>query len=707
MTIPNQTSMQHQNQHQHQYNSHPLDLPEILCRVGHFLSPWTDTCPHPKSQPYFTSIIGHFDHDRERYTLLFQPRDILTCTAVSKLWRQALLPELWRIFDGNKMDRIPKPIILKHSHLFRVILNGYDHFSEETFRECDRLREVRLIQNRPYAPWIPELIQRNKTTLVGLSWRGSLSRTWSFTQRETEVLLMLRGLKKLELSNWDITGEELVALVRRNPGLRSMTLAFLHGIQSFDLYSGYNGNDDDSGSDSDSGNEGRGDCTFEKTLVPSTQRLSVTTPTTKAMTMIMPRSSALLQRRPPVPLPNIPSPTSQPLRRTTRALSGLRELSLDFRATKSPGLIEIVRFCPALESLVLIGACATETTMFNIDRLTGLLKAHCRRLHAIRFMATFCRMNCYSILTDDQYRDLVQVCSIAPTDTPNATTMAAAMASSNSNTSNDSSSSIQTTNSPPPPSLPLTSTLTTPSPTTAPSLSHPTTSRLTSFSATVRNVPTSLALALIQCAATLQVLELDIVDVYNFHAKTTDAGSLQQILTFCWNLQRFRVNYVQPSVIIRAPSSVLFAQPWACLSLVSLVMNGIYMQLDDSDDDQDEGDDGEHDNGNSERDDIAEDINININTNTNTNTSTNNSSGSVQETSRESRPRRPKREPLFLPLHQHGWKDPRPTNTQEEDQRGMGFRSKMFEQAKALHSLQELCLNNVHYVKLTSPSTST
>ncbi|KAK3822984.1 MAG: hypothetical protein J3Q66DRAFT_330543 [Benniella sp.] len=81
----------------------PLDIPEILFLVGKYIPLW------------------HFNPPGTLYA--FQPRDMLSCTQVSRLFRITMLPILWYIVDENIMTTVPIDIIRKYTPYIRIHLN--------------------------------------------------------------------------------------------------------------------------------------------------------------------------------------------------------------------------------------------------------------------------------------------------------------------------------------------------------------------------------------------------------------------------------------------------------------------------------------------------------------------------------------------------------------------------------------------------------
>ncbi|KAF9364266.1 hypothetical protein BGX34_002028 [Mortierella sp. NVP85] len=77
----------------------PLDLPEILSQVGAHISIW---------------------HQENLGIVTFRPKDMLSCTQVSRHFRDTLLPILWYTFHEEAMQNVPVDILRKYTPFFRV-----------------------------------------------------------------------------------------------------------------------------------------------------------------------------------------------------------------------------------------------------------------------------------------------------------------------------------------------------------------------------------------------------------------------------------------------------------------------------------------------------------------------------------------------------------------------------------------------------------
>ncbi|KAF9180818.1 hypothetical protein BGZ51_005891 [Haplosporangium sp. Z 767] len=82
----------------------PLDIPEILTRVGQFIPLWSQY------------KLG--------YCARFYPQILARATQVSRHWHNVLTPLLWYFFDDSQhimMTSVPRHIILKNAHWIRVL----------------------------------------------------------------------------------------------------------------------------------------------------------------------------------------------------------------------------------------------------------------------------------------------------------------------------------------------------------------------------------------------------------------------------------------------------------------------------------------------------------------------------------------------------------------------------------------------------------
>lgn len=98
-------------------STHPLELPEIITRVGHFLPLW--------GQERATRT--------GRLKLIFLPKTYLTCLLVSKLWHDTLLPLLWSCYDAEAMEKVPLITLTRNCTYFRTFCQHRWYTSLITF----------------------------------------------------------------------------------------------------------------------------------------------------------------------------------------------------------------------------------------------------------------------------------------------------------------------------------------------------------------------------------------------------------------------------------------------------------------------------------------------------------------------------------------------------------------------------------------------
>lgn len=192
--------------------NNPLDLPEILTRVGQFLPLWTGEGFH-----------------RE-----FRPLPLLRCALVSRSWRQSLLPILWFVYDGFRMRNVPAQVLVKYSHLFRIITNT------GSFKgpfHCRNLIELFTVYGQE---WSRELVVKNPG-LKRLVWGGPYHCRIETLEQQQELVLELKALMGLErldaLKTFGFSlGEGLfVKLLRNNASqLSNLTLSTIEGVTSIE-----------------------------------------------------------------------------------------------------------------------------------------------------------------------------------------------------------------------------------------------------------------------------------------------------------------------------------------------------------------------------------------------------------------------------------------------------------------------------------------
>ncbi|KAF8934653.1 hypothetical protein BGZ47_010271 [Haplosporangium gracile] len=216
--------------------SHPLDIPEILARIGLFLPLWID---NNNSRP--TS------EQRTR----FEPQTLLTCASVSKIWRRVFLPLLWYRYDCILMKSVPQETVALNSPHFRVLqIFGND----ATAFQCVDLVDL-TIRGAPNQMLLGILaaarssrtgaragtgceggivlspqqqLVRSNLYLQSLFWHGPSPQKSLDINDFTE----LKYIQTLKLSNWLCSPETMTELLSLLVGtLRELKLDRINGLQ--------------------------------------------------------------------------------------------------------------------------------------------------------------------------------------------------------------------------------------------------------------------------------------------------------------------------------------------------------------------------------------------------------------------------------------------------------------------------------------------
>ncbi|KAF9899245.1 hypothetical protein EC991_009228 [Linnemannia zychae] len=160
----------------------PLDLPEIIARVGHFIPLWT------RERTYGSRI-----------RTVFKPKTLQACLLVSKLWHQTLLPVLWALFDAEGMCDVPADILLNNSIYFRTFYMQQSHDGTKYFSGT-RLLNAYLVADTNSLDQTRQIVQSN-SGIKSLEWIGPDSSHCL----EPNDLAHLSQLQRLALSRWDVS----------------------------------------------------------------------------------------------------------------------------------------------------------------------------------------------------------------------------------------------------------------------------------------------------------------------------------------------------------------------------------------------------------------------------------------------------------------------------------------------------------------------
>ncbi|KAG0342713.1 hypothetical protein BG000_002058 [Podila horticola] len=227
----------------------PVNLPELIYRIGWFVSLWKDMRP---------------DHDQ--YS--FDPKHLLVCTLINRTWQRTLTPLLWTIYDSRLriLRDVPPNLIHTRSPHFRYLILSQAqaspllaHIQSTHLRELDlpsvpQQQAVALVKRNPRitsltidvgnhtAKILREALESlSKLKVLSLNGGEDLTSSWI-----TELLGNVSGLEELELRDFDelrpcqsphqqpllsITKLLFNSLWHRNPGF-SQLLRFCPQLES-------------------------------------------------------------------------------------------------------------------------------------------------------------------------------------------------------------------------------------------------------------------------------------------------------------------------------------------------------------------------------------------------------------------------------------------------------------------------------------------
>ncbi|KAF9997257.1 hypothetical protein BGZ80_007585 [Entomortierella chlamydospora] len=227
----------------------PLDLPEVLTRIGQFIPLWVR-------------------NSNSSYGLIFEPQDLLSAMAVSRHFYVTLTPLLWTVYDDTILQseesfglieqglyNIPFNLILSKSHYFQFFVNRLrpppsllspphsplPHATDNTNTRFNsrHLQELSISHFFPTEQAI-ELVLANPRLLL-LDWKSPSTIGFTATPAIYQALLSLRHLRTLHLSGWNQIPEEedtdplhrlRTILVNNSAHLQNLSLSFMSGLES-------------------------------------------------------------------------------------------------------------------------------------------------------------------------------------------------------------------------------------------------------------------------------------------------------------------------------------------------------------------------------------------------------------------------------------------------------------------------------------------
>ncbi|KAK3819443.1 MAG: hypothetical protein JOS17DRAFT_778020 [Linnemannia elongata] len=203
---------------------HPLEIPEIITRIGNFLPLWSQERAEGTG----------------RLKLVFDPKTFHTCLLVSTIWHDTLIPILWSYYEAEAMEFVPRSTLVRYSILFRTFRqhHGYGTRALDSYG-CSRV--VKATLNPETIEELEEsrrMVKENDGRLKELEWNGP---TESAPLR-VEDFAGLRTLERLNMSRWKVDGGRLWRVLEVLAG--SLRILEIDWLSVVDKLSGI---DDDGG----------------------------------------------------------------------------------------------------------------------------------------------------------------------------------------------------------------------------------------------------------------------------------------------------------------------------------------------------------------------------------------------------------------------------------------------------------------------------
>lgn len=184
--------------------TNPLELQEIISRVGWFIPLWVARPCNPDADLDFT------------------PAQLAACTRVSHLWRTSLTPILWRVYDWYRCARVPWTSLAPNLHHLR-----YVHLSLpwELDMVPARLKTLYLYSEAVQAS---QLLHAN-SHIAELTWNSGCCKDHDPSSQSALEALSQLQICHLRYYHFKVP-ENLDRILGNNPDLQKLTLFHVKGI---------------------------------------------------------------------------------------------------------------------------------------------------------------------------------------------------------------------------------------------------------------------------------------------------------------------------------------------------------------------------------------------------------------------------------------------------------------------------------------------
>lgn len=199
--------------------TNPLELHEIIARIGHFI-PVFSTEQYPK----------------------FTPKDLIAATQVSRLWHRALSPLLWSFYSGTLHGNKRGPsvdLIVKNSPHIRY----FQSFGVEPSLAADlQCRQLTHLSMTGYYGSVDEIRHETMTNLIAMNRSRLRQLCWYGRQTPMDLDVgaltgpPLQQLEMLSLYSWNVYNGGLVKVLDSvSETLKCLKLGSMHGIRRGDF----------------------------------------------------------------------------------------------------------------------------------------------------------------------------------------------------------------------------------------------------------------------------------------------------------------------------------------------------------------------------------------------------------------------------------------------------------------------------------------
>ncbi|KAF9357978.1 Origin recognition complex, subunit 1 [Mortierella sp. AD094] len=135
----------------------PLEISEIVTNVSTFIPPWS------------------LRRSSEGDSYVFNPKDLLSCCLVSRMWRYAMLPALWHIYDEKPLKKghfnIPVETLTRYAPLFKIV-------------------NMRLCRNYGSGSWLEGVVDLHMATMISELILGSDRFVYNFSLLNPKMRLL-------------------------------------------------------------------------------------------------------------------------------------------------------------------------------------------------------------------------------------------------------------------------------------------------------------------------------------------------------------------------------------------------------------------------------------------------------------------------------------------------------------------------------------